>query len=178
MSKTLELYETIKLQYQLLSKSIDESVIKTDSGWELPAMRLAITTVPKHPWDICDPCEKQKTIHIESITWQGDNFAEFEKELSRRFFYALCDHFTPENKLWAVYKKNPDVDGYDGCISDEKHFKKIGQALKYAQDLIVKYFRDKTKVIEFPDIEYSVPTRCFDDGAYASSVAIVYKNIG
>lgn len=178
MSKTSDLYEKIELQYILLSKIIDSAVVKTQDGWELPDMRLAIAEAPIHPWDVCDPCAKKESLSIDPIAWKCDDFAEFEKALSMHFFYALCDYFTPENKLWAVYKKNPDVDGDDGCISDEKHFLKIGQAMKYAQELIKKHFRDKTKVIKFPDIEYEVPTKCFDDGAYASSVAIRYHKLG
>lgn len=178
MSQTSDLYKKIAQHYEKLSSHIDNVVIKTDFGWKAPHMQLAIANTIGNPWDNCDPCDKQELLSIEPIEWKGDNKEEFESALSNHLFYALADYFTPDNKMWAVYKKNPDVDGDEGCISDEKHFLKIGQAMKYAQDLIKKYFRDKKRVIKFPDIEYEVPIKCFDDGPYASSVVIRYHRIG
>ena len=169
---TTETFNKIKKQFNLLAKFVDERIQKTDSGWILPETTLAIAPDVGTLLTTYNPESKIGVITIKKLNYKGDDSEEFDKECSRQLFCALANYFTPRGVVFEIYKNNCVDDGEftKDCIQ----FKgKIGDAIEYAQSLIIKYFRDKTKTMKFPDLYYKVPTSCIDSGAYADSVNIV-----
>jgi hypothetical protein len=169
-----KLYDKIVRAFNQLKEGVSREIEKTSRGCRLPYIRLAIKELPNLPWakEPSPASQSYSVIDLEPMEWVGEGQEEFDIALSEKLFQVIADALSPKGTIFLVYRAGPRVDGENGPEGDERHFDKLGRALEYAQSLIQKHFRDKSKRIPFPEVEYVLPARVFDEGPYASSIII------
>lgn len=172
---TINTYKAIEKNFKYLSDFVEKNIQKKNNIFIFPESQFQVIENELNIQKTVNLYDKNnRLITIKRIEYRGEE-NEFNNIIANELFYSLANHFTPDSTLLEVYKKNSDVDGFEGCRCDNAFFLKIGDAMRYAQSLIKKYFRNKNLSVNFPEIEYYTPTRVFDDGSYANSIIIEKK---
>jgi len=109
-------------------------------------------------------------VNIPSAQFKGESVKPLLEKLSNELYLELADVYTPENLLYRVFIKQPDVDGDEGCEQGVFYFTKIGRALRYITHLLSTFGKPRTP--DFPGTERGYSRHYSEGGAYARSVVI------
>lgn len=91
--------------------------------------------IPESVWVHVD-MEREIRVYVDRIAFKGKDIEALEDHVNAIVANQVLKRFQPEDCIWKVGLKHPDVDGDTGHTSVEKYFNKIIEAEQYALRLM------------------------------------------